>query len=231
MNRIRYVVFFVGFLIVQVVCRGQQPDSLPHPAPPADTVHPGKHPKSPYAVDSPARKRHDPGKASLRSAIIPGWGQIYNHKYWKLPIVYAAIGIPAYTFFYNRMWYNNCQQALTIIDTYFAQGYSAVPDSVIAKLKPKLQPLVASNNDNGLRTIRNEYRKDEDYSILFFALFWGLNVVDATVDAHLMYFDVSDQLGMRIQQPTPGFTPPGSATGISVVFDFHKARFKPLSLH
>ena len=52
------------------------------------------------------KKVHSPRKATLRSLIIPGWGQIYNKKYWKLPLVYAAIGIPAYTFTYNRKWYN-----------------------------------------------------------------------------------------------------------------------------
>jgi len=168
---------------------------------------------------------------TIRSAIIPGWGQIYNRKYWKLPIVYAAIGIPAYTFFYNRTWYQNCQAAISIIDTYADSGYTAVPDTVISKLKPKLQPLVASFNDNALRTYRNEFRKDEDYSVLFFLLFWGLNVVDATVDAHLMYFDVSDKLSIHLKQPSPGFMVPGSgATGISLVFDIHKPHFRPLSL-
>jgi hypothetical protein len=53
--------------------------------------------------------------------------------------------------------------------------------------------------------------KDEDYSVLFFLLFWGLNVVDATVDAHLMYFDVSDNLSMHLQAPSPGLLPPAAA--------------------
>jgi Family of unknown function (DUF5683) len=97
-------------------------------------------------------------------------------------------------------------------------------------LSPTIQVLV-TYDENSLRTVRNEYRKDEDYSVLFFLLFWGLNVVDATVDAHLMYFDVSDQLSMHLQQPSPGFIAPGNgATGVSLVFDFHKARSRPLPL-
>ena len=231
MKWVRYLLVFTGFFTVHFVCLGQQTDSLPHNQTLTDSSRPGSTTTSPYAVDSLTRKRHDPRKATIRSAIIPGWGQIYNRKYWKLPIVYAAIGIPAYTYFYNRTWYHNCQAAISIIDTYSANGYTAVPDTVIAKLKPKLQPLVASFNENGLRTYRNEFRKDEDYSVLFFLLFWGLNVVDATVDAHLMYFDVSDKLSMRLQQPSPGLMLPGSgATGVSLVFDIHKPRFRPLSL-
>jgi hypothetical protein len=231
MNLVRYLLFLAGFLTIHFVCQGQQTDSLHHLFPPTDSAHRSAHAKSPYAPDSLDRKRHDPRKATLRSAIIPGWGQVYNRKYWKLPIVYAAIGIPAYAYVWNRGWYQNCQAAISIIDTYADSGYTAVPDTVIAKLKPKLQPLVASFNDNGLRTYRNEFRKNEDYSILFFLLFWGLNVVDATVDAHLMYFDVSDQLSMHLQQPSPGFLAPGTGgAGISLVFDIHKPRFRPLSL-
>jgi hypothetical protein len=230
MHWVRYLLVFTGFFTIHLVCLGQQTDTLSHLFPPADSVHKHAHAKSPYAPDSLAKKQHDPRKATIRSAMVPGWGQIYNRKYWKLPIVYAAIGIPAYTFFYNRKWYRNCQQAISVIDTWAQLGITPVPDSVISKLSPTIQILV-TYDENSLRTVRNEYRKDEDYSVLFFLLFWGLNVVDATVDAHLMYFDVSDQLSMHLQQPSPGFIAPGSgATGVSLVFDFHKARSRPLPL-
>lgn len=237
----RYLLFLACFLTVHMVCRGQQTGSpsqrdtvhLTKLFPQSDTTQPGKHHKIPFYADTAARKRHDPRKATIRSAIIPGWGQIYNHKYWKLPIVYAAIGIPVGTYIYNRTWYRNYQQAISIIDTYAQQGIATPPDSVIAKLPAKIQPLVAlgSAYENDLRNYRNEFRKDEDYSALFFLLFWGLNVVDATVDAHLMYFDVSDELSMHLQQPSPGFMAPGiGAAGVSIVFDFHKARSRQLSL-
>ncbi|HEV3411194.1 MAG TPA: DUF5683 domain-containing protein [Puia sp.] len=229
MSRVRYFLLFAGFLIIHLACLGQQTDTLPQ----SDSTQRGSHKKSPYSVDSLTRKQHDPRKATIRSAIIPGWGQIYNHKYWKLPIVYAAIGIPAYTFFYNRTSYNNYQQAISIVDTYAQLGAAAVPDSVLNKLPSKIQYLVTVgySQENTLRNYRNEFRKDEDYSALFFLLFWGLNVVDATVDAHLMYFDVSDKLSMHLQQPSPGFIAPGAgAAGLSLVFDFHKPRYKLLSM-
>jgi Family of unknown function (DUF5683) len=213
MYLVRYLLIFTAFFTINLVSRGQQSDSLHRLFPPADTTHQKVHSKSPYAPDSLARKRHDPRKATIRSAIM-----------------YAAIGIPAYTYFYNRMWYNNCQTAISIIDRYAQQDISPVPDSAITKLPSNIQYLVRYGDENSLRTYRNEYRKDEDYSILFFLLFWGLNVVDATVDAHLMYFDVSDQLSMHLQQPSPGFLAPGaSATGVSLIFDFHKPHYKPVS--
>src|SRR6185436_8152315 len=51
------------------------------------------------------KSKHSPRKATIRSLIIPGWGQAYNNKYWKIPIVYTAIGIPIGTFIYNKKWY------------------------------------------------------------------------------------------------------------------------------
>jgi len=244
MNRIRHLLVFAGFLTVHIVCRGQN-DTIPSyikgnavlPARVTDTlpdsVRRNAHKTSPYAADSLARKQHDPRKATIRSAIFPGLGQIYNRKYWKLPLVYAAIGIPAVTYFYNRSWYRKCQFALVIIDNYQAAGIpgTSIPDTILAKVNTDLQPFVVYEDDNALRTARNEYRQNEDYSVLFFLLAWGLNVVDATVDAHLMYFDVSDNLTMHLQAPSPGLLAPGgSATGLSLVFDFHKPHYKLLPM-
>ncbi len=228
MNPVRYLLS-IGFLTVHLSALAQQ-----RVAPTGnDTVGPKGHPVSPYAVDSFAKRRHDPRKATIRSAIFPGWGQIYNRKYWKLPIVWAAVGIPAYTYVYNRTWYRNYQQAISVVDFYTQQSASVVPDSALNKLSGNVRNLVelGFNQETLLRTYRNEFRKDEDYSVLFFLLFWGLNVVDATVDAHLMYFDVSDKLTLHVQQPSPGFMSPGSGgTGVSLVIDFHKARNKALSM-
>jgi hypothetical protein len=244
MHLARYFLVLAGFLTVHLACSGQQNDTLPSylkgktglgirvtdTLPHNDSILRNGHKVSPYAVDSLTRKRHDPRKATIRSAIIPGWGQIYNRKYWKLPLVYAAVGIPAYTYFYNRGWYNKCQNAISLIAHYEALGIPVPPD-IVAKIDPVFKDFVTQSDDNDLRTYRNEYRKNEDYSVLFFLLFWGLNVVDATVDAHLMYFDVSDNLSMQLRQPSPGFLSPGNApAGLSLVFDFHKARSRPLSL-
>lgn len=228
MNPVRYLLS-IGFLTVHLAVLGQQPATSPG----NDSVGPKGHPVSPYAVDSFAKKRHDPRKATIRSAILPGWGQIYNRKYWKLPIVWAAVGIPAYTFVYNRTWYRNYQQAISVVDFWSQKQVTAVPDTALNKLSGNVRNLVVLgfNQETLLRTYRNEFRKDEDYSVLFFLLFWGLNVVDATVDAHLMYFDVSDKLTMHLQQPSPGFMAPGSSgTGVSLVIDFHPSRHRYLPM-
>jgi hypothetical protein len=233
MNRVRHLLILTGFLALHHCCWCQN-DTIP-------SFIKGKQKVSPYAVDSLAKKKHDPRRATLYSTFFPGLGQIYNRKYWKLPIVYAAVGIPAYTYFYNKSWYQKCQNALAIIDQYAALG-TPIPDKVVNSVDPTLRPYLSLSYDNQLRTIRNEYRKNQDYSVLFFLLFWGLNIVDATVDAHLMSFDVSDNLSMHLQQPSgnsmmsaaAGISATGglpAATGISLVFDLHKTRYKSFLLH
>jgi hypothetical protein len=154
-----------------------------------------------------------PRKAAIRSAILPGLGQIYNRKYWKLPLVYAAVGIPGYLIFDNKRWYDRSRYALAVI----VNKSQGVQDSM-DKVHPQLRALVVAGNQNSVINYRNEFRKNMDYSVLFTLLFWGLNVVDATVDAHLRDFDVSDDLSLRIQ---PALLP-GNAVGVGLVFTIGK---------
>jgi hypothetical protein len=142
-------------------------------------------------VDTMAR--HSPRKASIRSAIIPGWGQVYNGKYWKVPIVYTAIGIPAGLFFYNKKWYDRTNYAYAV-----SISPNPSPDS-LAKVHPDLLPLVERNASSSLVNYRNDFRKSMDYCVLFFLLAWGLNIVDATVDAHLKEFNVNPDLSLRLK--------------------------------
>jgi hypothetical protein len=161
------------------------------------------------------KKVHSPRRATLRSLIIPGWGQIYNKKYWKVPIVYAAVGIPAYTYTFNRKWYNKVKYALSIVanDRYTGQ---AAADS-LAKVDEALKFLVDTKAQGSLVNYRNSYRRDMDYSILFTLLMWGLNIVDATVDGHLKGFDVGDELSLKIK---PTIMPNTMAPGLSLVVNF-----------
>ena len=241
MKMVRYFITVVVLLLTCTVSWCQQKDTLPPSIRSGNVEAPLTAPRvkgkksgnvdSPYKLDSASRKKHDPRKATLYSAFCPGLGQIYNHKYWKLPLVYAAVGIPAYTFFYNKSWYQKCQQALSILaDTPFTKDK-------MAKVDPKLRVFVKNADNNDLISYRNSFRQDQDYSVLFFLLFWGLQVVDATVDAHLMDFDVSSELSMKLQ-PGPGAANQtgytgyamGNTTGISLVFDIHKAKYKPIPL-
>jgi hypothetical protein len=137
--------------------------------------------------DTTRKVRSIASKASLRSAILPGLGQIYNKKYWKVPIVYGILAIPVSTFSYNSTWYKK---------TRFAYSARSDKDSTNDKLiAPELQPLATAS----LKLYRNEFRKGMDFSILGLLVLWGLNVADAAVDGHLKTFDISDDLSMRLK--------------------------------
>jgi hypothetical protein len=162
--------------------------------------------------DTLLKEKHSPRKATIRSAIIPGWGQAYNKKYWKIPIVYAAIGIPVGTFLYNKRWYNRTRDAARMI--------SADPiDTANYRQRVNEKLYIFFTDPTGslpsLLNYRNEFRRNMDYSILFVLLTWGLNVIDATVDGHLKEFDVSDNLSMQIR---PTILSGNTTAGISFVF-------------
>ena len=160
--------------------------------------------KSLLALDTAIRKKKfNPKVATLRSAILPGWGQWYNKKYWKIPIVYGALGITAGVFFYNLKTYKQLRQAVVYrLDT------DPSNDSLI-------NPEFINLSTESIRMYRNVFRQNIDYSVLVFLLFWGLNVVDATVDAHLKAFDVSPDITMKVR---PSFNYLGGGAGVSLVF-------------
>lgn len=169
----------------------------------------------PKKMDSIIKAKHSPRKAAIRSAIIPGWGQAYNKKYWKIPVVYTALGVPAYLFYDNLQWYKRTNYAYAV-----ASSGTTNPDS-LSKVHPELLPFVERGRTTELVNYRNEFRRNMDYSALFFLVFWGLNIVDATVDAHLKGFDVTPDLSMKIK---PSFSPTSNTYGVSLVFDIHKAQ-------
>ncbi|TDW96012.1 DUF5683 domain-containing protein [Dinghuibacter silviterrae] len=160
-------------------------------------------------------KHHrDPRKATIRSAIIPGWGQIYNHKYWKAPIAWGGLVACGIVFKFNLDQYNLFRRVYKEMNGTDTSWYKRAPDSTYRY-----------NSPQDIQYARNYYRQYVDYSVLAFVLVWGLNVVDATVDAHLHEFDVTDNLTLRIQ-PTSGFM--SGYTGLSLVLDIHKAKHKLL---
>ena len=149
--------------------------------------------------------KHDPGKATLRSLILPGWGQAYNREYWKIPIVYGALGTVAGFYIYNNTWYKRTREAFDI-----RVNRNTTADTAL--IHPSLEPLSAES----LQLYRNSFRRNRDYSALYFIIAWGLNIADATVFGHLKDFDVSEDLSLQVH---PVLQTNGNA-GLSLVFEF-----------
>ena len=152
-------------------------------------------------------KEHSPRKAAIRSAIIPGWGQAYNKKYWKIPIVYAALGTTAGFFIFNNREYIDSRDA-------YRNNLDNDPSNDYL-IKPKFQQADAE----AIRQYRISVRQYVDYSALIFLLFWGLNVVDATVDGHLKAFEVGDDLSLQVN---PTYIPQTKQAAVGLVFTFGK---------
>ena len=154
-------------------------------------------------------RKHIPSKATKRSALIPGWGQAYNKQYWKIPLVYGVIALPAATYIYNNDMYKKTKFA------YEAKFKEAAGDlSDVAKIDPVLKNLSTSS----LQSYRNIFRKDRDYSIMWMIVTWGINVIDATVSGHLKEFDINNDLSFKIQ---PTFQPQFKQAGLALQFHFN----------
>ena len=167
--------------------------------------------KNTKSITDSAVRKYNPGIAIRRSAILPGWGQYTNKKYWKIPLVYAGIGIPVYLFTSNLKQYKEAKKAFAL-----ATDGDATNDDQIKEpyYSVRMQP-------DRIRVFRNSVRQNVDYSVLFFIIFWGLNVADAAVDANLKTFDVSDDLSLQIKG---GYSPLANTKGLSVVLNIGKRK-------
>ena len=145
-------------------------------------------------------KEHSPKKASIMSAILPGLGQGYNEKYWKIPVVYATIGTSLYFALSAQKNYTNYKTA------YVNRIDGGVKD-----------PNYTNISDENMLSSIDFYKRNRDLSYIFMGLFYVLNIVDASVDAHLFTFPKNDNLSFNIQ-PTLQYTQNNKlAKGISLV--------------
>jgi len=120
-------------------------------------------------------------KPIIRSAILPGWGQITNKKAWKVPLVYGAIGTSAYFFFRNVRQFKEAKTA-----------YALAVDGDTSNDNQIIQPYYSvKNQPERIRVFRNQVRQNVDYSVLFFFFSGGLNFMDAALVPHLSSLNVS----------------------------------------
>lgn len=133
-----------------------------------------------------AMENHNPNQALLRSLLLPGLGQIYNRKYWKLPIVYGGLGGLTYGVVKYHIDYKSYQKGFICREH---------PDSTICPASDAFSDI----SDSNLKRLRDQNRRMRDLFIIFTALGYTLTALDAYVDAHLMHFNVSDDLSMEFR--------------------------------
>lgn len=153
-----------------------------------------------FKVSEEVKEPHSPKKAAMYSAIIPGWGQAYNKKYWKIPIVYAGFGTIGYFIGWNNRYYNTYKDAYSDLtdDDPNTDSYNDIEASQYYDLT---NPTDFENFRSGLNKQQEYYRRNRDLLIISIIGFYGLNIIDASVDAHFFEFDISEDLTMN-WQPT-----------------------------
>lgn len=121
-----------------------------------------------------------PARAAFFSAVLPGLGQAYNKRYWKIPIVYAALGTGVFFYIDNNKEYNRFRDA-------FKRRLAGFSDD-------EFQGRV---NDDGLINAQETLRRRQELSLLITIGLYALNIIDANVDAHLLQFNVDDKLSFK----------------------------------
>lgn len=153
-------------------------------------------------VDSP--NVHSVRRATLLSTYLPGAGQVYNRKAWKVPIIYAAFAGMGYLIKFNHDNFKKFDKALLT-------RYDNDPNTVDA--------YATIYSEDNLRSLSDFYRRNRDLSVIGLTLIYVLNIVDAHVDAHLFNFNVDDNLSLRLN-PTLEMGPYYSSAGLSLSLHF-----------
>lgn len=126
---------------------------------------------------------HSPQKATRLALFLPGAGQVYNQRLWKAPIVWLGLG------YLGSQVASNHRNYIA-----YRNGYRWRSDTIKVGADP-----FPNEPDRNLQLKRDEFRIERDKNFLFFLAFYGLQIIDARVDAHLRTFDVSNNLSMRIK--------------------------------
>jgi hypothetical protein len=146
--------------------------------------------KMPVKTSPQTIKPHSAHYATLYSLFLPGLGQAYNRKYWKIPIVYAGFAATGYFAFSNQSYYLK-----------FREAYNY---TLAGRQDPIDNEYVGRYTLDQLKSQRDLYRRNMEFSFVLAGLVYILNVIDATVDAHLFNYDVSDDITLKLY---PGMKP------------------------
>lgn len=144
---------------------------------------------------------HSPKKATIMSAIVPGLGQIYNKKWWKVPIIYGGFAVAGY-FLKDNLDHINL----------YKDAYIASTDGDTTTIN------TTGYSNVQLLDFIDRYKTWRDLSYISIVVIYALNIIDANVDAHLFYFDVSEDISLNIQPYVSPFR--GQSAGLTLSLNF-----------
>lgn len=200
-----YVGLFLGLVAFSSTLRAQDTTTIKKN--PVPVSKPRLKIKDTVVVKNTLKKKkkkkrvNSPRKALLYSAAFPGFGQIYNRKYWKLIIIYGGgtlIGL--------EMKRNH-------------DRFIFFRDEFVRKSQDADYPSFQGLDAEGLKAVKNQAKRDRDFMIILSVLIYGLQMVDANVDAHLMDFDLDENLSLRLK-PTIESSPFSNFAGVSLRLTF-----------
>lgn len=176
---------------------------------------------------SQQKKVYSPKKASIYAALFPGLGQVYNEKYWKLPIIYGGYAGLIYVLGWNNNQYKDFFDGYRTISKYeTVEQMSKADKDYLNNLfrYPYLNLNNYPSQFNSLKTLlkggKDFYRRSRDMSVIFIAALHVLSIIDASVDANLSDFDISDSLSMHIEPMPMNFGIGPQVIGFNVAFNF-----------
>jgi len=157
----------------------------------------------------------EPLKATMMAVAFPGLGQIYNRKYWKIPLVYAGFGGLLYSVAFNSSNYNKYMKAYQDFTDEIPETVSyldVIPNVDPATYDPVLHPDTydpsnASYYKDGMLRLLDSYKRYRDLSYIGIAGWYLVSILDANVDASLFNYDISDNLDIAVfpvQMALPG---------------------------
>lgn len=148
-----------------------------------------------------------PSKAAFYSAVLPGLGQVYNKKFWKIPLVYGAIGTSLYFYFDNDKTYDRYRNA-------YKRRLAGFTDDEF--YGPGITPFIS---EDALIRAQRTLKRNKEMSMLIAVGMYALNIIDANVDAHLLQYNMDENLSLK---PVIDFDNPNcyAQAGLSLNFRF-----------
>jgi len=153
-------------------------------------------------------KKHSPKLAGALSAAVPGLGQIYNKKYWKVPLIYVGAGALLFAINHNASRYATYKNAYSLrIDG---------DTNTIDLFDIQLENNEPKYTEASLLNLKDYYRRNRDISYIFMGVLYMLNIVDAAVDAHFYGYKISDDLSLELRPAIMMGAGRTQTTGISL---------------